>query len=127
MSENKNEKEKELGGLIEDLMGNEELMSELEDFINNDYEVVTLMGEDGEEVDFVVIEEVVLHKTTYCIMQPVELPEGMEDDEALVFRKRLLNKKGEMTFELEMDDKVIEQVFDEYNRIIDEELAKEEE
>ncbi len=127
MSENKNEMEKELGGLMEDLMGNEELLSELEDFIDDDFEVVTLMGEDGEEIDFVIIEEVVLHKVTYCIMQPVELPEGMGEDEALVFRKKLLNKKGEMTFELEMDDKVIEQVFDEYNRILDEQLAEEEE
>ena len=48
-------------------------------------EVITLATPDGEEVDFTEIAAVEFEDKLYVIMQPVELFEGMEDDEALVF------------------------------------------
>ncbi len=52
-------------------------------------------------------------------MQPVELLDGMEEDEALVF-KVTRGQDGEDKFEIELDDSVIDAVFDEYNRLLDE-------
>jgi len=43
----------------------------------------------------------------------------MEEDEALVF-KVSRGKEGEDKFEIELDDAIIDAVFDEYNKLLDE-------
>lgn len=85
----------------------------------NEEDIITLTGADGTEVDFVEIAGIALNKKFYVILQPVELIEGMDEDEALVF-KVLRNPDGSDRFEIELDDEIIEQVFDEYNRLLDE-------
>lgn len=85
----------------------------------NEEDIITLTGADGTEVDFVEIAGIALNKNFYVILQPVELIEGMDEDEALVF-KVLRNPDGSDRFEIELDDEIIEQVFDEYNRLLDE-------
>lgn len=82
-------------------------------------DIVTLLNADGEEIDFVEIAGIAYKGNFYAILQPVELLEGMDDDEALVF-KVTRNAKGEDNFEIELDDDVIEAVFEEYNRLLDE-------
>ena len=42
----------------------------------------------------------------------------MQDDEAFVF-KVSRNENGEDKFEIELDDEIIEAVFKEYNRLLD--------
>ena len=89
-----------------------------QDFYDDD--VITLTSADGEEIDFVEIAGISLDCGFYAILQPVELLEGMDDDEALVFKvTRLPN--GEDNFEIELDDEIIDAVFAEYNRLLDEE------
>ena len=83
-----------------------------------DDDIVTLMSADGEEIDFVEIAGIAHKGAFYAILQPVELLEGMSDDEALVF-KVSRDENGEDRFEIELDDDVIDAVFAEYNRLLD--------
>ena len=84
-----------------------------------DDDIITLTSADGTEVDFVEIAGIALKGNFYAILQPVELLEGMDEDEALVF-KVLRNADGSDRFEIELDDNIIDQVFTEYNRLLDE-------
>ncbi len=91
---------------------------DLNDFEEDD-EVLTLLSGDGEEVDFVEIAGIAYDGEFYAILQPVELLDGMEDDEALVF-KVTTNDDGESNYAIELDDEIIDAVFAEYNRLLDE-------
>ena len=83
-----------------------------------DDDIVTLLSATGEEVDFVEIAGIAHKGNFYAILQPVELLEGMADDEALVF-KVSRTEDGEDKFEIELDDEIIDAVFAEYNRLLD--------
>lgn len=85
---------------------------------DEDDDIVTLTGANGEDVDFVEIAGIQYGNEFYVILQPVELLEGMDDDEALVFKVSSIN--GEDNFELELDDCIIDAVFEEYNKLLDE-------
>ena len=87
-----------------------------------DDDIVTLLSADGEEIDFVEIAGIAHKGNFYAILQPVELIEGMDDDEALVF-KVSRGKDGEDKFEIELDDSIIEAVFAEYNKLLDDAVA----
>lgn len=87
-----------------------------------DDDIVTLLSADGEEIDFVEIAGIAHKGNFYAILQPVELIEGMDDDEALVF-KVTRGKDGEDKFEIELDDSIIEAVFAEYNKLLDDAVA----
>lgn len=80
--------------------------------------IVTLCAADGTDVDFYEIAGIAHKGNFYAILQPVELLEGMGEDEALVFK--VTRKGGEDHFEIELDDDVIQDVFDEYNCMCDE-------
>ena len=96
-----------------------DLPESMEHMEEDDDDVVTLLSANGEEVDFVEIAGIAYKGSFYAILQPVELLEGMDDDEALVF-KVTRGKDGEDKFEIELDDVVIDAVFAEYNRLLDE-------
>lgn len=81
--------------------------------------IVTLTSADGQEIDFVEIAGIALRGNFYIILQPVELLEGMGEDEALVF-KVTQDRDGEDHFNIELDDEIIGEVFDEYYRLLDE-------
>lgn len=83
-----------------------------------DDDTVTLLSADGEEIDFVEIAGIAHKGSFYAILQPVELPEGMSEDEALVF-KVSRDEDGDDHFEIELDDEIIDAVFAEYNRLLD--------
>ncbi len=88
-----------------------------------DDDIVTLLNQNGEETDFIEIAGIAYNGNFYAILQPAELLEGMDDDEALVF-KVTRNAAGEDNFEIELDDAIIDAVFKEYNRLLDEEQKK---
>ena len=106
-----NEAEKKFGG--------EGVPESIDHMQKDEDDVITLMTADGEEVDFVEIAGIAYRGNFYAILQPVELLDGMEEDEALVF-KVSRGKDGEDKFEIELDDAVIDAVFDEYNKLLDE-------
>ena len=87
-------------------------------------DVVTLLSANGEEIDFVEIAGIAYRGSFYAILQPVELLDGMDEDEALVF-KVTRGKDGEDKFEIELDDSIIDAVFAEYNKLLDEAIAGE--
>ena len=89
----------------------------------DDDDIVTLTNADGEEIDFVEIAGIAHNGNFYAILQPIELLEGMDDDEALVF-KVTRDANGEDHFEIELDDEVIDAVFKEYNRLLDEQVGR---
>ena len=87
-----------------------------------DEDIITLTTADGEEVDFVEIAGIAHGGKFYAILQPVELLEGMDDDEALVFEV-VRNADGSDGFNVVLDDEIIDAVFAEYNRLLDESEA----
>ena len=97
----------------------EKVPDSLDHMNNDDDDIVTLMSANGEEIQFVEIAGIAYRGNFYAILQPVELLDGMEEDEALVF-KVTRGKDGEDKFEVELDDTVIDAVFVEYNRLLDE-------
>lgn len=90
------------------------------DFLDEeDEEIITLSTPDGEEVDFTEIATVEFEGNLYVIMQPVELFEGMEDDEALVFS--VTNENDEDSrFDVVTDERIVNGVFEEYNKLFEE-------
>lgn len=98
-------------------MAGEKAPQSIEHMVEDDDDVVTLMAANGEEIDFIEIAGIAYRGNFYAILQPVELLEGMEEDEALVF-KVTRGKEGEDKFEVELDDTVIDAVFAEYNRLL---------
>ena len=103
-----NEKEKIMADFDKDISPDE--------FADDD--IVTLLSATGEEIDFVEIAGIAHKGNFYAILQPVELIEEMSEDEALVF-KVSRTESGEDKFEIELDDEIIDAVFEEYNRLLD--------
>ena len=97
----------------------EKLPESIEHMVEDNDDVITLMSASGEEIDFIEVAGIAYRGNFYAILQPLELLEGMEEDEALVF-KVSRGKDGEDKFEVELDDAVIDAVFEEYNRLLDE-------
>lgn len=86
---------------------------------NRDDDTIVLLSKTGEEIEFIEIAGIALEGNFYTILQPVELIEGMRDDEALVF-KVSRGENGEDKFEIELDEEIIDKVFTEYYRLLDE-------
>ena len=108
----------------EEKLQDENLPESMEHMENDDDDIVTLLSAEGEEIDFVEISGIAYKGSFYAILQPVELLDGMDDDEALVF-KVTRGKDGEDKFEIELDDSIIDAVFAEYNKLLDEAIAGE--
>ena len=80
--------------------------------------VIIEESDDGEEIDFIEVAGIAYRGNFYAVLQPVELLDGMEEDEALVF-KVTRGKDGEDKFEIELDDTIIDAVFEEYNKLLE--------
>ena len=89
-----------------------------------DDDVVTLLSATGEEIDFVEIAGIAYKGHFYAILQPVELLEGMDDDEALVFEV-VRTEDGNDSFHIVLDDDIIDTVFEEYTKLYEEAHRKE--
>ena len=85
----------------------------------DDDDIVTLLSADGEEIDFVEIAGIAYNGRFYAILQPVELLNGMEEDEALVFQVSR-GADGEDKLEIETDERIIDAVFKIYGDLLDE-------
>ena len=89
-----------------------------------DDDIVTLMSATGEEIDFVEIAGIAYKGHFYAILQPVELLDGMDDDEALVFEVTR-GTDGNDQFNIVLDDEIIDAVFAEYGKLLDKAIGKE--
>ena len=81
-------------------------------------DVIVLQGPDGEEIEFEEIADITLGKQFYVILQPVERPEDMGQDEAVVFEVIAGEENDE--FVVVDDEDVIDAVFTEYNKLYEE-------
>lgn len=97
---------------------NKHFPTDIEDDEFADDDIVTLRSADGEDIDFIEIAGIAHKGNFYAILQPVELLEGMNEDEALVFLVSR-DEEGNDRFEICLDDEIIEAVFAEYNRLLD--------
>lgn len=84
----------------------EQLMDE------NNVDNIVLYSEHDEPLEFEQIAVVPLDGSVYAILRPVPTPEWMKSDEALVF---LVEEESLL---IEQDDAVIDRVFAEYNRML---------
>ena len=85
--------------------------------------IITLTTADGDDVDFIEIAVIPYNEKFYAILQPVELLDGMEEDDALVFNVTR-TPDDEANFELELNEEAIEAVFEIYNKLLDEAEAE---
>ena len=88
-------------------------------------DIITLISADGEEISFVQIAGIALESGFYTILKPAQDLEGMEEDEALVFRVEP-EEDGEDHFRIEMDEEIIDAVFNKYYQLLEEMEAEEE-
>ena len=88
------------------------------EFNADEDDVIVLQGSGGEEVEFEEIADITLGEHFYVILQPVERPEDMGQDEAVVFEVVAGEENDE--FVVVDDEDVIDEVFTEYNRLFDE-------
>lgn len=85
---------------------------------------ITLVDENGNDVRF--YNEAVIPYTVdgdpriYTILEPIDKVEGVEEGEGLVFRVYTQELDGEDDIEIEDDEKIIEAVFEEYNKLFEE-------
>lgn len=82
-------------------------------FDENDSDPIILYGEDDQEIAFEQIALIPMNERVYVIMQPVELLEGMADDEAIVFE--ITERDDEPVLSVVLDDEVIDAVFEKYD------------
>ena len=98
--------------------------AELNENQEKDDIIITLVNKEGEKVDFVEFARVEFNGETYAILQPVKLFDGMSEDEAFVF-KVTLDENNADKYDIQVDDEIVNGVFGEYYRLLDEEEAEE--
>ncbi len=96
-----------------------EINNDIINEVDEDEGIVTLISAEGKETDFYEIARVECNGDLYLILQPVVLFEDMAEDEALVF-KVLFKENGEVGYELEINEKIVEEVFENYYKMLDE-------
>ncbi|MBR4124417.1 MAG: DUF1292 domain-containing protein [Clostridia bacterium] len=80
---------------------------------------ITLYNEKDEPVEFEQIAIIPLNDRVYAILKPTADVEGVADDEAFVFEVVEDEENGD-SLRLVEDDKVIDAVFADYNKLLDE-------
>ena len=90
---------------------------EKEVYENEEY--VILKNEKGKEEKFIDIAGIALSHGFYAILQPLERPRGMAEDEALVFKVDKIGDEDN-AYTIVLDDTVVDEVFAEYGRLLDE-------
>ena len=89
---------------------------------NEEYDnIITLTSENNEEIDFVNIAQIVYQSKIYAILQPVELLDGMDEDEDFVFEVKT-DEEGQNSYTIVTDDEIVDEVFSRYNQLLEEEL-----
>ncbi len=89
----------------------------------NNSENIVLFNEKDEAVEFEQIALIPLEEVVYAILKPTAKVEGVADDEAFVFEVVENEEEGD-SLRLVEDDKLIDDVFVEYNKLLDEEEGK---
>lgn len=89
----------------------------------NNFENIVLYDEKNKAEEFEQVAYIPIEEKDYVILKPVKPFEGMKDDEAIVFE--MVDDEGDEQLIPISDEKIVEDVFAEYNRIFDEMENKE--
>ena len=92
-------------------------------FDPNNEENIVLYNEKDEAVEFEQIAIIPIAGVAYAILKPTLKIDGVADDEAFVFEVVEDEENGD-TIRLVEDDKLIDEVFAEYNKMLDEAEGK---
>ena len=112
-----NENEKELS--IEDIANIDFGPSILDILLDEENdENIILYDENNEAVEFEQIAVIKLREKIYALLKPANPLEGVGEDEAMVFALEVFDNGYELV--LEMDEDVIDEVFDVYCSMLDE-------
>lgn len=84
---------------------------------DNDENII-LYDDDDNEIEFEQVALIPLDEDIYVILHPVDELEGLENDEALVFKVDEENKENGL--EIVTNPKIIDKVFDEYYKLLQE-------
>ena len=87
-------------------------------FDENNNDDIVLMNERNEKMVFHQIAVIPLEKATYAILEPASKMEGVNEGEGLVFEINE-DENGNERLMLCADEKMIDQVFDVYNEMVD--------
>ena len=98
----------------------DEALEAILDEENND--VIVLQGEKG-IIEFEQIALIPQEEKLYVILKPIQPMEGLGEDEGLVF---FINEEKKI-FELVADEKIIDDVFDVYFDLVDDEGSEDDE
>ena len=79
---------------------------------------IVLFDEDGEATEFEQIAVIPLEDKLYCILRPIDLPD-LDEDEAFVFAVTEGDEEGSL--DLVEEDEIIDQVFELYYSLLDDE------
>ena len=83
-------------------------------------DVVELESEDGETVKFRHVATIDHKGDWYVLFSPVEEIEGLDEDECVIFKLGTDDKGGDVFLPVE-DDALLDEVYDEYVRIMEDE------
>ena len=98
----------------------EEFLSPIDMLLDeNNTENIKLYNEENQEVEFEQIALVPIENKTYAILKPAQTMEGVADDEALVFVIDEIDDEDCLV--IVEDDAVVDQVFEEYYKMLKEE------
>lgn len=88
-----------------------------------DSDPIVLYDENDKKVEFEQIALIPLDDRLYTILKPAKKMEGVADDEAIVFSFQEDDEQAPILV-VEENDKIIDEVFDVYNKLLDEEEKK---
>lgn len=89
-------------------------MAEKENIVDEEQdEIIVLQDEDGKEIEFNHIATLDYNDEWYIYLQPVELEDGMEDDEMFIFKIEE-DKDGNDLFNPVEDEDLLQKLYEEY-------------
>ncbi|MBQ8749307.1 MAG: DUF1292 domain-containing protein [Clostridia bacterium] len=103
-------------------MGSKELSPIEKIFCSDYYDNIVLYNANDEPVEFEQVAIVSLRGRDFCILRPVILFEGMEENEAIVF-EAVRDEDGELRLDVVKSEPIVDKVFDEYYKMLEEAIA----
>lgn len=94
------------------------MADEIKDMLEEEDDIITLMGDDGVEEEFYHIATIDYENKWYIFLHPVEEQEGIAEDEALIFEISE-DEEGNDMFNLVEDDELMDKVYAEYIKEVD--------
>jgi hypothetical protein len=92
----------------------------------DDGDIVELVGDDGKVIKFIHVATIDYKDNWYVFFSPTEEVDGINTDEVVIFRL-LTDEEGKDVFEPIEDEKLLEEVYNEYINTLDEEDEEDEE